>query len=392
MIQHLGYWVFLAVASFLHWTLPSEWRARFLAAACLGFIFVWQPESAMIYLVLALTVYVVLAPPGRPRPWAAWAMAGALAFCLAWFKVVPTRVAEVSLEKAAALGLIPLGLSYFIFKLIHFIIEVRRRVIREARFGDFLAYLFLLPMFTAGPIERFDHFLSGRLPALDRKTAGEAGTRVIIGLVKKYLIVEGFLHLAFHEPRLSVAPADLTEAGTWRVWAFAALSYLRVYLDFSAYSDIALGTALFFGYRLAENFNFPILAANPSEFWRRWHISLSSWCQNYIYMPALGVFRHPFLPILLAFLVMGLWHAISWNRVGWAVYQTAGIVVFMIWSRSAGRAAAGGWRLSPAWRGCSILLTQVFIIGSLVFFMNGEDQSLALSLQYLRRLSGLTAP
>ena len=132
------------------------------------------------------------------------------------------------------------------------------------------------------------------------------------------------------------------------------------------------------------------MARNPSDFWRRWHISLSAWCQHYVYMPTLAQWRNPFLSLLLGFLVMGLWHLASWNRVGWALYSSGCVAVFLLWSRWLGRPRPKTWRTHPLWGVASLLLTQAGVVISYSFLANGEDQPLGTSLCILGRLFGLS--
>jgi alginate O-acetyltransferase complex protein AlgI len=174
------------------------------------------------------------------------------------------------------------------------------------------------------------------------------------------------------------------------LWLGTLLSYARVYIEFSGYSDIAVGAGLLWGRRIMENFNWPILATTPSDFWRRWHISLSQWCARYVYMRAIGYFRNPFVPLFASFLVMALWHYIGWNRVGWALYQTAGVLVHLGWCHLLGRAQPGTWRTGWTWRITSCLMTQTFVVGSYVFLSRKEGVSLGSSLALLMRMFGVS--
>jgi len=224
---------------------------------------------------------------------------------------------------------------------------------------------------------------------VDGTIAAEALQRIAVGMCKKLVLADAvFFNLASD---LGVAEtAGLTpESSSGALWLGALLCYARIYAEFSGYSDIAVGAGLLWGRRIMENFNWPVLATTPSDFWRRWHISLSDWCARHIYMPAIGRLRSPFLPLFGSFLVMGLWHLIGWNRVAWALWQTLGVLAHVGWTRLAGRVRPGTWRAGSTWRVASCLLTQAFVTASYVFAFRGENVSVESTLALLARMFGL---
>ncbi len=386
----LDYWLWLGVTALVHWNLPTNRRVPFLAAACVGYLGWVQPGLTAVFLSGTWLFHRALGRLGRDRAGTlGLTLVAGLSVLLAAWKFLPTAGIGLTFRETATFGLAPLGLSYLVFKLIHAAVDVDRGTLPVPDFPEFVAYLFFVPMFTAGPIERLDRFRAGREPAWRRELWVEGGTRILHGFIKKFALAEGLLYRLVRDRWIDDPRFDLSLTSPGTVWLVAGISYLRIYLDFSGYSDIALGTGRLLGFRLAENFHWPVLATNPSDFWRRWHISLSQWCQHYIYMPSMGVLRSPYVPLFLTFLVMGAWHIVSWNRVGWAAYNTAGVIAFMAWFRGMGRPRAGTWRASTAWRWASILMTQVFVLGSVAFFMNGEDQTLRRSLDLLARMAGL---
>lgn len=400
MFTHLVFWLWLMVAVTTTQVLAPRRRTPALALLCLSFLAWYHPLLTAGYLTSALALWWTLerqarGPSQRPDPFRQrlrWGVIIGLALALAATKWVPTAVLQVSWQQAHDRGWVPLGISYLVFKLIHLVVESNRGQISRPPLADYLTWLFLVPSFTAGPIERWDHFRNHQAP-LDSTAWAEALTRLMHAVVKKYLLAETLLHQWIIGSGLQhsvVAESHLVPVPT--LWFFIAASYLKIYLDFSAYSDFALATARLLGIRLTENFNWPILARNTSDFWRRWHISLSAWCQHYVYMPSLAQWRNPLVALLLSFLVMGLWHVASWNRVGWAVYSTTGVLGFLLWSRWLGRPPPHSWRTHPAWTVTSVALTQIVVVGSYAFLANGEDQSLRTSLTLLARLFGWTIP
>jgi len=127
--------------------------------------------------------------------------------------------------------------------------------------------------------------------------------------------------------------AHLHDISTWEAWRFLILSFFLFYLDFSAYSDIAIGSSRLLGFRIAENFNWPILATNPAAYWKRWHISLSGWCQAYVYLPVIGLTRNPYMAVFASFTCIGLWHAGNWNWLAWGLYHACVVTAFQAWAR-----------------------------------------------------------
>lgn len=381
MIGTGGFWVILALgAAWVAWG-PARWRDLGLALAAAGLLALEDPLSLGAYCGLAAMAWWTVREPTRAARVGRAAVV-ALAIGLAGSKWLQ------SVAEGDAGG--PLGLSYLVFRLIHVLVEAGRGNL-SVRPGaaEFAHYVLSPAMFSAGPIERWEIFVARKLPGLDRATFAEAAHRLALGLAKKLLIADvlvvniaGYFHLGGDTPlTLARSPTEL--------WAGTLLCYVRIYVEFSGYSDIAVGAGMLWGRRLMENFNWPIFARTPPDFWRRWHISLAQWCASYVYMPLLGWMRSSIMPLFASFLVMGLWHMVGWNRVGWAAWQTLGVLVHATWARRLGRATPGGWRTRRPWGVASWLLTQTFVTAGYVFAVNGEDQSLTNALRLLARMFGL---
>src|SRR5262249_40035173 len=155
----------------------------------------------------------------------------------------------------------------------HYAIETARGRITDRSLDKFLAYVFLFPIFTAGPIERYDHFLRNLAIRPDGTIIATGLTRIAYGLIKVTIVAKFVEHLPGHFlPGPTLSPEVAT---TRQAWGFVVTSYLQEYVNFSAYSDVAIGASLLFGIRIMENFNFPVIATNISDFWRRWHMTLS---------------------------------------------------------------------------------------------------------------------
>ena len=377
MIQSPWHWALLAASVVLYWLLPARWRMGFLGGVSLGYL-LWA-EFALTGRVLTIPVLLgftlafylfgpVVARPGRtPRRVLSLLILAALGY-LAWFKYVPPIVHAFQGQFDLAHVAIPLGISYYTFKLIHYAVEVARGNIEDRSLGSFFSYILLFPIFTAGPIERYDHFLANRAERLaaDDVLAGLA--RIIQGLVKKFVILELMLAPLYgSNPDAAALVSHFDRLSTVQVWGFAGLTYLAAYLDFSAYSDLAIGSARLFGIRIMENFRWPVLATNIGDFWKRWHMTLAGWCQAYVYMPMIGLTRNPYAAVYATFIAIGLWHAGSLHWIAWGAYHATGMVAFLAWARirrHKGRRLAEpslmrlwGWPLTTAFVAAGFLIT-----------------------------------
>jgi alginate O-acetyltransferase complex protein AlgI len=217
--------------------------------------------------------------------------------------------------------ILPVGISFYTFQSLSYTIDVARREMEPTpRLFDFALFVAYFPPMVAGPIERARHLLpqlsSPGTFSLDDALRGMY--LILLGLVKKVAIADGVagsVNAVFNSAG-HVTPADV--AGATLLFA------IQIYCDFSGYSDIAIGVSHLFGINLSRNFNLPYFAQNPSEFWTRWHISLSSWLRDYLYIP-LGGSRggelKTYRNLMLTMLLGGLWHGAAWNYVFWGGYQ-----------------------------------------------------------------------
>ncbi len=227
--------------------------------------------------------------------------------------------------------ILPVGISFYTFQSLSYLIDVYRGKI-EARksFLDISLYISFFPQLMAGPIVRSDEFL----PQLDekkeltRENFLEGIQIFVVGAVKKAVIAD---RLAVCVDAVFSAPSAY---GGMAILC-AVISYtIQIYCDFSGYSDMAIGIAKIFGYELCPNFNVPYISKNPTEFWKRWHISLSSWLQDYLYISLggnrKGKFR-TYVNLVITMLLGGLWHGASWNFVIWGLLHGAGLVIHKLW-------------------------------------------------------------
>jgi alginate O-acetyltransferase complex protein AlgI len=217
--------------------------------------------------------------------------------------------------------ILPIGISFFTFQGVSYLIDIwRKDICAEKNLVLFGAYLSFFPQLIAGPIVRFRDVINDyRKPKITLENLALGSSRFAHGLIKKVLIADSAGLIA---DACFAIPAN--QLSTGEAWLGALAYAIQIYFDFSAYSDMAIGLGLVFGIRFLENFNHPYSSSTITEFWRRWHISLSSWFRDYLYIPLggnrvgrLAVYRN----LLIVFFITGLWHGASWSFVVWGLYH-----------------------------------------------------------------------
>ncbi|HEY8966118.1 MAG TPA: MBOAT family O-acyltransferase [Candidatus Methylacidiphilales bacterium] len=257
---------------------------------------------------------------------------------------------------------IPLAISFYVFHLVSYLVDIHKKRVHVATFREYLFYLSFFPHVIAGPIVRAWQLI----PQIGRVSARRARTDLTMGC--HYLVLGFFLKTvganniarAIDPYWVGQAPFDLTSAERWIV---AFLYYCQIYGDFAGYSLMALGMARLLGYRLPANFRAPMRAASLQEFWHRWHITLSRWLRDYLYIPLGGGRAAPArvaFNVFATFLLGGLWHGAAWGFVVWGAMHGAGLVAERVLGRRKAEpgplGVLGFWAATQAW----ILLTWVF--------------------------------
>jgi alginate O-acetyltransferase complex protein AlgI len=278
--------------------------------------------------------------------------------------------------------LLPIGISFFTFHAISYVVDVYRRDATAQKSPVHAAlYLLLFPQLIAGPIIRYREIadqLAERIVTLDDFAYGTR--RFVIGLAKKVLIANV---VAGPADRIFAMPFDQLSAA--HAWLGVVCYTIQIYFDFSGYSDMAIGLGRMFGFRFPENFRWPYIAASVQEFWRRWHISLSSWFRDYLYIP-LGGNRVPpvrrYQNLVLVFFLCGLWHGASWNFVLWGLWHGA----FLVLERIAGPRVASARRSGvAAWPIWDHLYVMTVVMIGWVFF---RADTLTTAASFLAALAG----
>ena len=314
-------------ASFALAASPAQVRNGALLAASLLFYFCGEPEYTLLILGETLVSYLIarwMAGAASPRLRRALLAAELLAAlgALGLFKYADFAIGTVNALFGGALPLLhlalPIGISFYTFQTLSYVIDVYwGRLAAERNFVRYAAYVTLFPQLIAGPIVRYQDVaedLCGRRMTADGLYEGLS--RFVLGLSKKVLLANVLGQLV----------SDMTVAAERSVlgaWLLAVGYALQIYFDFSGYSDMAIGIGRVFGLRFPENFNYPYLAHTVTDFWRRWHMTLSSWFRDYVYIPLGGNRRG--LPrqlwnILIVWTLTGLWHGANWTFAAWGMY------------------------------------------------------------------------
>ncbi len=386
MIFHsLDFLAFFAIVVSIYWRLEHRWQNVLLLAA--SYVFYGWVHPWFVLLMLTSTTVDYWAAlrmeddPARKRAYL-YASLGVNLGMLGVFKYYNFFIENVR-ELLAGFGLVvspptlelvlPAGISFYTFQALSYTVDVYKGEMRARRNAvDFALFVAFFPHLVAGPIMRARNLLVQveRPRTWDTNRARDALLLIVWGFLKKLVVADNVGVIANRVFAHTDPSFEMLWAG---VFAFG----LQIYADFSAYSDIARGTARWFGFELILNFNHPYIAQSPVEFWHRWHISLSTWFRDYVYIP-LGGNRggrlQRDLNLLATFLISGLWHGASWNYVLWGLYHGMLVVV----SRTVGAAL----RLPERWPGplailqIALTVTAVFV-GWLFFRETNPD--------YLRR-------
>ncbi len=321
---------------------------------------------------------------------------GLLCYFKYLFFVVDNAVTVLTLfgmeVRAPVLDIVlPLGISFYTFETISYVVDVYRKFIPAERsfvmYGCFVTFFpklvagpvlraaEMLPQFAVEPVFRMDTFISGL-------------RRIIFGIFLKVVLADNISPLVdsgFSQPVSTLSALD--------IFTLAFLFGFQIYFDFSAYSSIAIGSARLMGIHVPENFNFPYMATSPRDFWKRWHISLSSWIRDYLYLPLQGIkvrdrstgglsvdvgekhrgTKHPLIALFFTWAIMGLWHGANWTFVIWGLYHALLIAIYRIIAAPAARLPTwlrtyGGW-------GITLFLV---MLGWIPFRANTVDDAIAM--------------
>ncbi len=388
LFNSFTYLVFLPIVVALYWVLPPLARRVLLLVASYLFYMNWMPTYGLLILGLTIVNFYFGIFLDKYHHAKKPILTAALVFnlgCLCFFKYADFLLkslwnalhfgsSAMGMENALLAKcpelhiLLPLGISFFTFEFIHYLVDIYRGAKPMKNFAWFALFAAFFPSQIAGPIKRYQDF-DEQLHAnhkFDPNMFREGLGLIFIGLFKKMALGDNLGHV------VAVGFNNPAAMGTLDAWLAAIGFTIQIYVDFSGYTDIGRGSAQLLGYKLPSNFNWPFLAANLTEFWRRWHISLSTWLRDYLFIPMGGsrvpnwkLKRNLFITMALG----GLWHGADWNYVIWGIFHGTGLVLSKDWSDFVDRTPAlKNLRPTPFWHWSGVAFTFTFLIFACVLF------------------------
>jgi alginate O-acetyltransferase complex protein AlgI len=337
-----AYAVFLPLAVAVYWLAPLRLRSPALTAFGIVFYAYYYPPHVLLILATIPVVWwlawrVVPAAGAARRRWLAVGVAGCLG-ALVFYKyqgflldVARWLLAPigVSLDVQALQVRPPLGISFFVFEYVHYLVELFRGTVTPARPGTLALFIMFFPTLICGPIKRYNQFHPEESAARFDAAAMNAGLqRIVVGLAKKTLVADA---VAPYCTPILLHPERYDAATLWLgVYGYA----MQIYFDFAGYSDIAIGSARLFGYRVPENFDYPYLQPDIARFWRSWHMSLTSWITDYVYIPLGGNRRGELRGAwnrLVSMTLCGLWHGAALHFAVWGLYHGLALNAYRGW-------------------------------------------------------------
>lgn len=317
--------VFLPLVFALYFGSRDRWKNGMLIASSLLF-YAWGGVSYSIILIASILLNHFIGKKVNIKS-KAWLIVGVVLnlFILITFKYLNFFIENFNLLSGSAIPLtnikLPLGISFFTFQGLSFLVDIyRSEEKRDLRLSETTLYICFFPQLIAGPIIRYNDIIEQiRSRVITLVTFNKGIQRFIIGLFKKVVLANGMGAIADQ-----IMNSHITEISSAAAWLGIIAYALQIYYDFSAYSDMAIGLGAIFGFKILENFNYPYISKNIREFWRRWHISLSSWFRDYLYIPLGGNQRgkyRTYVNLSIVFILTGFWHGATWSFVFWGVFH-----------------------------------------------------------------------
>lgn len=344
LFNTLIYGFFLISFFLLYWfVIPNRWRPLSLLSASFLFFAYHFPIHTLLILLLTTIVYYLGLMIYKYRDIKRMILIIGLILTLGvlsyykYTKLVLETVNDlfVLMDQTARIPIpsivVPLGISFFVFQYIHYLVDIYRGEAPKTSYTEFTLYIMFFPTLVSGPIERFQRFnlqTQNNTARFRKEYLFEGTERILIGLFKKIVIADAITPLADALQRTGLDSTDY--------WIAAYAYAIKIYLDFSGYSDIAIGSARLFGYQIMENFNWPYLKRNLSLFWKNWHISLTSWFRDYLFIP-LGGSRVSVIKnirnILIVWAATGIWHGAAWHFMLWGLFHAMGLIILKYYTK-----------------------------------------------------------
>jgi len=399
-ITSLTFVVFCFVAILAYRFLPSHYRTGWLFAVSIGFLFTWAWDLAAILLVVATVNFYMgrwLEAAASRRRFLLWTGIGfnilvlvALKYSGFYVSALTSLLEHMGVQtgEGGLKLLLPVGLSFITLQMISYLVDIYHKILKpEPRWLDFALYVVYFPKLLSGPVERARTLLPKfKQPSpLDASAVEQNVWLIAVGLLRKLILADTLLNIIpagiFLRPE-SYAGQDL---------ALYLLAYAFViYNDFAGYTSIVRGVSGFFGIELTNNFKLPYFARSFTEFWDRWHVSLSHWLRDYIYFPVSRTlakkdpnrehFVHLIVPPILTMLVSGMWHGLGWNYLVWGGLHGLYLFFERITTRRGPRRLPDEW---PKWRQ---VLSALVVFGLVVLALIPFRMDLVTAWHYLSRM------
>ena len=379
LFNSFEFWIFFAVVLVGFYSVPYRAGKVLLLGASYLFYMWWNPRFIALILASTIVDYVLgilleTAQPRRRKPLLIVSIVVNLGF-LGFFKYYNFFVGSLATllgwpADSLALNIVlPVGISFYTFASLSYTIDVYRRKTAAVRnFIDYAFFIAFFPHLIAGPILRAKQFLP-QVQQWQRPTAATVNRGIALilsGLIKKMVFADRFAIVSdAYFNNVAAHPGWLA------AWSGAFAFAMQLFFDFSGYTDIARGCAKLFGFEFPLNFQRPYLAANVVEFWQRWHITLSSWVRDYLFLPLTRGTRSRlkiYFALALTMVLLGLWHGASWNFVVWGVYFGVFVVVYRIFQQKFDPGSLG----TPLWQRIfhpfKVTATFLLVIAAAAFF------------------------
>lgn len=378
---------FLPITLILYFVSKDKYKNIILLLASLFFYFYGEPKYTVLMLISAFSAYIhgILIEKFREKGYSKLFLVSGLVVSLGilivfkYMDFIIKNINYISNSNIKLLRLVlPIGISFYTFQGLSYIVDVYKKDAKVCRsFVDFATYVCLFPQLIAGPIVRYttiEDELKNRTHSFDKFAYGV--NRFVVGLAKKVI-------LANNLGMLVDIMTKSNEKSVLSYWMVAIFFSLQIYYDFSGYSDMAIGLGRMFGFDFLENFNYPFISKSIKEFWRRWHISLSSFFRDYVYIPLGGnrVSRVRWIfNLLIVWSLTGLWHGDSWNFILWGLYFALLLIIENLFLQNI---------LSKLPALIQHIYAKFFIIISFVIFNNENIKDLWSSLYNMFNFRGL---
>ncbi|BDC49530.1 alginate O-acetyltransferase [Bryobacterales bacterium F-183] len=313
----------LAIALYLalnHWA--SHYAGRVWLTVASVFFYAWWDARFVALLAASVLFNYVVGKQCRSRAWLVAGITGNLA-ALVYFKYAGFFFGATGI-------VLPLGISFFTFTQIAYLVDVHRRDADPAKYGfiDYALFVTYFPHLLAGPIlhhgEMLPQFVNSTRATFSAERFAPGLALLAAGLAKKVLIADQL------SPFVATGFGNLSVLNFSQSWLTALAYTAQIYFDFSGYTDMARGMSKMLNIELPINFNSPYQARNLQDFWQRWHITLSRFLRDYLFFP-IGGARHPYVATLITFAVAGLWHGANWTFIVWGILNGVGVVLARLW-------------------------------------------------------------